>query len=93
MSLHRLVNVAMAASFAAAAVAWWMKDLLPPSEKLQVQLDAEPKQVRVNRPAISTSVNGVEYRIQPRHSYDMSALVVFVLSLLTWMLLPPKLND
>jgi len=74
--MHRLVRYAMIASLLLAGVAWWMKDALPPPAKLAARLDAEPRQVRVNRPAISTTVDGVEYRIQPRFAYDISGLVV-----------------
>jgi hypothetical protein len=74
----------MAASLMLAAVAWWMKDSLPPPAQLMPELDAEPKQVRVDRPAFSTSVDGVAYRIQPRFSYDMSALVVSLHDSDTW---------
>ena len=76
MSAHSFAKVVMAASIAAAAVAWWMKDELPPPARLQAELTAEPRQVKVSRPPIDTRVDGVDYRIQPRYSYDMSALVV-----------------
>lgn len=66
----------MIASLLVAAVAWWMQDVLPPPARLRADLYSEPKQVRVSRPPINTSVDGVDYRIQPRYSYDMSALVV-----------------
>lgn len=74
----------MVASLLVAALAWWMKDALPPPEKLVAQLDGEPKQASVNRPAFSTSVEGVAYRIQPRFSYDISALVVSLHHSDTW---------
>jgi hypothetical protein len=74
--MRRLVRAAMTASLLAAAVCWWMKDELPGADKLHQDLFTEPVQLRVNRPAMDTTVNGVRYRIQPRYSYDLRALVV-----------------
>ena len=82
--MHRLVRYAMIASLLAAAAAWWMKDEMPLAETLHADLFTEPKQVRVSRPPIDTSVNGVDYRIQPRYSYDMRALVVSLHDSATW---------
>ncbi len=76
MWLHRLVRYAMIGSLGLAAAAWWFKDELPPPAALRAELQDEPKQVRVSRRPIDTRVGGVDYRIQPRYSYDMSALVV-----------------
>lgn len=84
MWLHRVVNFAMAGSLAVAAAAWWMRDALPPPARLQADLYSEPKQVRVSRPPINTSVNGVDYRIQLRYSYDISGLVVSLHDSETW---------
>jgi hypothetical protein len=76
MWLHRLVRNLMIGSLALAAAAWWFKDELPPPAALSPELQDEPKQVRVERRPIETRVGGVDYRIQPRYRYDMSALVV-----------------
>jgi hypothetical protein len=76
MWMNRLVRYVMAGSLAVSVLAWWMQDALPPPARLQAELDAEPKQIRVSRPVLKTSVNGVDYRIQPRYSYDISALIV-----------------
>ena len=64
--MHLLIRIAMAASLLAVAVCWWMKDAPPPAARISDELFAEPKQVRVSKPPIDTSVNGVAYRIQPR---------------------------
>ncbi len=82
--MHLLVRIAMIASLLAAAACWWMKDELPDAKKLHQDLFTEPKQVRVNRPAMDATVNGVNYRIQPRYSYDMRALVVSLHDSDTW---------
>src|SRR5258706_12811768 len=74
----------MIASWLVAAVAWWRKGVLPPPAALKADLYSKPKQVRVTKPPIDTSVNGVAYRIQPRYAYDMSALVVSLHHSDTW---------
>ena len=74
--MHRLVNAAMIVSLLVAVAAWWMKDSLPPPDTLQEELFDEPRQIPVRKPAVDASVNGVDYRIQPRYSYDLRALVV-----------------
>ncbi len=76
MWLHRLVRYAMIASLLLAVVAWWMKDALPPAAGLSAELLEEPAQVKVIRKPIDTRVNGVDYRIQPRYSYDLRGLIV-----------------
>jgi hypothetical protein len=82
--MQRFFKYTMIASLLAAALAWGMKDGLPPPAALQADLYSEPKQVRVTKPPIDTSVNGVAYRIQPRFTYDMSALVVSLHHSDTW---------
>lgn len=82
--MHILVRIAMIASLLVAAGCWWMKDELPDAQKLDQDLFTEPKQVRVSRPPVDTRVNGVDYRIQPRYSYDMRALVVSTHDSDTW---------
>lgn len=82
--MHTLVKYSMIVSLLAAAASWWMKDALPPPTQLKSDVLEEPQQVRVDRPPINTTVNGVQYRIQPRYSYDISALVVSVHDSDTW---------
>jgi len=82
--MHLLVSIAMIASLLAAAGCWWMQDALPDAQKLHQDLFSEPKQLRVSRPPLDTRVNGVDYRIQPRYSYDMRALVVSLHDSDTW---------
>ncbi len=82
--MRTLVKYLMLASLITAAVSWWMKDALPPPARLKADLFEEPKQVQVRRPPIRTTVNGVEYRIQPRYAYEISALVVSLHHSDTW---------
>ena len=82
--MHLLIRIAMVASLLAVAASWWMKDQLPPAARISEELLPEPKQVRVSKPPIDTSVNGIGYRIQPRYSYDIRALVVSLHDSDTW---------
>lgn len=84
MWLHHLVRYAMIASLLLAAVAWWMKDSLPPAAGLSAELLEEPKQTKVNRKPVDTRVNGIDYRIQPRYTYELNALVVSLHHSDTW---------
>jgi len=74
----------MIASVLAAGACWWMRDALPDWSKIRQDLYDEPKQVRVKRPPIDTRVDGVDYRIQPRYSYDLRGLVVSLHDSETW---------
>jgi hypothetical protein len=82
--MHTLVRYLMIASLLTAGVSWWMKDVLPSPAQLKPKLLEEPKQIRVQRQPIATSVNGVDYRIQPRYTYEISALVVSLHHSDTW---------
>ena len=82
--MHVLVRIAMIASVLAAGACWWMRDALPDWSKIRQDLYDEPKQVRVKRPPIDTRVDGVDYRIQPRYSYDLRGLVVSLHDSETW---------
>jgi hypothetical protein len=83
-SMHTLVRYLMIASLLTAAVSWWMKDVLPPPAQLKAELLEEPKQIPVRKAPIDTTVNGIDYRIQPRYAYDISALVVSLHHSDTW---------
>lgn len=84
MFLHRAVRYAMIGSLALAVASWWFKDVPPPHAGLGPDMLEEPKQVRVRDPAFKTRVNGVEYEIRPRYSYDIRALVVSLHHSDTW---------
>ena len=81
---HLLVRYAMIGSLLLAAVAWWMKDALPPAAGLSAGLLEEPAQVKVSRKPIDTRVNGIDYRIQPRYTYDLRGLIVSLHHSDTW---------
>jgi hypothetical protein len=76
MSFYSLARFLMVGGLLVAVAAWWMKDVLPDPAKLQLGELDEPVQTRVRKPPIDTNVNGVDYRIQPRYSYELNAVVV-----------------
>ena len=82
--MHRLVRYAMIASLVAAVVAWWMKDELPPPERILENVYDEPKQVRVGGKPADITVNNVNYRLHPRYAYELSGLVVSLHDSDTW---------
>ena len=82
--MYAFVRFAMLGSLILAAVGWWMKDSLPPPDKLSPDVHEEPRQKSVRKPPIRTSVKGIDYSIQPRFSYDISALVVSLHHSDTW---------
>jgi hypothetical protein len=76
MFLHGLARFLMTGGLLVALAGWWMKDVLPDPRKLQQDILDEPVQKPVRKPPIETNVNGVDYRIQPRYSYELNAVVV-----------------
>lgn len=74
--MHRLVRFWMIGSLALALAGWWMKDALPPPGKLAPEVAHEPVQKVVREKPFEVSVAGATYRVQPRYSYDLSAVVV-----------------
>lgn len=84
MFLHRLVRLWMIGSLAVAIAGWWMKDVLPAPERLVPEIANEPAQKLVRQKPFDIAVEGVSYRVQPRYSYDISALVVSLHHSDTW---------
>lgn len=82
--LHRMVRWTMVGSVALAFVAFWQKDALPPASSLHQELLEEPVQAPVRRAALDTTVSGVQYRIQPRYSYELHGMVVSLHDADTW---------
>jgi hypothetical protein len=66
----------MIGSLLLAAVSFFMKDSLPPAARLRPELLEEPQQRAVSKAPLDATVNGVQYAIQPRFSYDLYGLVV-----------------
>jgi len=84
MFLHRLANVLMTGGLLVAVAGWWMKDVLPLPQKLQLADLEEPLQKPVKKPPFDTRVNGVDYRVQPRYRYELNAVVVSLHHSDTW---------
>ena len=84
MFLHSAVRILMTGGLLVAAAGWWMKDVLPDPAKLRLDELNEPVQTRVRKPPIDTQVNGIDYRIQPRYSYELNAVVVSLHHSDTW---------
>jgi hypothetical protein len=82
--LRQAVRVVLLCGILLLAVGWWRKDALPAPEHLRPELMSEPLQLPVEQPAFRTVVEGVEYSIQPRYSYDISGLVVSLHDSDTW---------
>ena len=66
------------------AVSWWMRDRLPPPEKLDAAVMVEPDQRATDRAPFRTTVAGVEYTVRPVFAYDLSGLVVSKHNADTW---------
>ena len=58
------------------ALAWWREDALPPPADIRDELLAEPLQRPRALPAFTAHASGVDYRVQPRYSYELHGLVV-----------------
>jgi hypothetical protein len=82
--MHAAVRLAMILSLLAAAFALWRKDVLPSPTLLKPGLQEEPEQRAVRKPILDTSVNGIQYRIQPRYTYELHGLVVSMHDSDTW---------
>jgi hypothetical protein len=84
MLAYRAAQVLMAGGLLLAAAGGWMKDVPPDPERLSPGELDEPVQKAVRKPPFETQVNGVTYRIQPRYSYELNAVVVSLHHSDTW---------
>lgn len=73
---HRVVVVWLLASVALLILAVWQQDSLPDARMLLPELQQEPVQEAVNKPAFEQTVSGINYRIQPLYEYELHGLVV-----------------
>ncbi|HEY4371986.1 MAG TPA: hypothetical protein VGN52_08680 [Burkholderiales bacterium] len=76
MNSHRLVRWLMIVSAALIAVSWVMSDHLPLPKSLGAAVLEEPGQLPTREKPFEARVEGVDYRIAPRFTYDITALVV-----------------
>ena len=84
MSAPALVRALLVGSAAMLVVAWWRSDALPPPERLDPALLAEPVQNPTAAPAFRTPVGGVTYTVRPLFTYDLYGLVVSKHDADTW---------
>lgn len=75
-SPRRAVRALLLASTLVAALAWWNADRLPPPGRLHAQVLRDPVQMPVDLPPARIRVEGVEYAIRPRYSYDIAGVIV-----------------
>src|SRR5262245_57711111 len=84
MRLEGLLKLLIGVSFASALAAWWIKDLPPEPALLQGDALEEPLQARTRKAPFNTSVNGIDYRVEPRYSYELNGVVVSLHHTDTW---------
>ena len=73
---RRVVNGLLVGSLATAALASWHVGDLPLPPQLRPEVLADPVQVPDEQPPLRTNVEGVDYAIVPRYTYDISGVVV-----------------
>jgi hypothetical protein len=66
----------MIGSLLLGGLSFFKKDSLPAPAQLRAELNEEPRQAAVQRAPQQADVKGVQYRIQPKFSYDLYGLVV-----------------
>jgi hypothetical protein len=75
-ALRALVRSTLLAGLLLLTLGLWFKDALPPPALLHADLLREPAQVAMRAAPFKTVVDGVEYLIEPRYTYDIAGLVV-----------------
>ncbi len=83
-TLRTTVRIVLLGGLLLLTLGLWFKDALPSPGQLHPQLLSEPVQIPVRAPPFRTIVDGVEYSIEPRYSYDISGLVVSLHDSDTW---------
>ncbi|MDB5804324.1 MAG: hypothetical protein JWN73_1646 [Betaproteobacteria bacterium] len=76
MSSDRLVKLVIIGSLLVIVVAWLMAEHLPAPEKLNPGTLEEPDQRPTRDKPFDTKVEGMDYRIDPRYTYEIAGLVV-----------------
>jgi hypothetical protein len=84
MNPRLLVRSVLLLGAALAALAWFFADKLPPPARLRPAVLADPLQVAVELPALRTTVDGVDYGIERRYTYDIAGVVVSLHHSDTW---------
>lgn len=84
MSIHGLIRLLLLASVALIGASWAMSDRLPLPEKLAPMMLEEPEQKPTREKPFDAHVQGVDYTIAPRFTYDIAGLVVEMHDSDTW---------
>jgi hypothetical protein len=84
MSARTLVNALLAASSALLVASCWQRDALPPPERLDPSLFAEPAQAPTAKDPFRARVGGIDYTVRPLYAYDLAGLVVSKHDADTW---------
>ena len=79
-----MLKFVVMASTALLATALYKNEVLPGPGVLRAEIAQEPVQQPLQVPPFKTSVGGVDYTIEPSHSYDIHGLVVSKHNADTW---------
>ena len=82
--LRKAVRVTLLLGLLLLSAGWWQKSQLPGPASLSPALLAEPLQETVHEASFKTLVDGVQYTIHPRDTYDITGLVVSLHDADTW---------
>src|SRR5262245_50789647 len=82
--MRSLVKLLFFGSLVLMAVSFWHRNELPSPDRLVEQIYREPLQRAVHAIPAAVTVNGIQYSIQPRHSYELAGLVVALHDSETW---------
>ena len=78
------VRTILVGSTALLLVSWWMRESLPPHERLDPAIASDPRQTPTSAAAFRTTVGGIEYTVRPLYTYDLYGLVVSKHDADTW---------
>lgn len=66
----------IATSFVGLLLSFWNRNDLPASIDYVPDIASEPRQTNTDNPPFTTTVNEIEYRIEPAFDYDITGMVV-----------------
>ena len=70
------VRILLIGSALLLVVAWWLRESLPPQDRLDAAIQSDPQQLPTEKTAFKTTVGGIEYTVRPLYAYDLYGLVV-----------------
>ncbi len=84
MAAATLVRLLLVGSTALLVAAGWQRDALPPPDALDSAVREDPIQEETATAAFRARVGGIEYKVRPLYTYDLSGLVVSKHDADTW---------